>query len=333
MSHLGLDIGSHTTKVVQLEREGESWRLVAAGVVATPQPGILVESDKAIVDTTQSVKKLLDDAHISERNVVFSVPETHTYTRLVSFPPLNEAEIASAVEWQIESYIPLPKKDAIYDHQVVTRTEQGTEVLVVAVARKLVDRYLKIIEQLGLTPEAVETELLALSRSIAPSQKRCVLIDFGASSTDIGIATNKQLLLTRSFPTAGEALTRAVAQGIGVHATQAEEYKRTYGLLIDQLEGKVKQVLDPVISVIVDEVKKTAAYWQNDHPNQPIEIVVLSGGSAGLPGLVSTATTLLGIEVTIADPFAGVTKEEQAAKTLAPYAPLYAVAVGLAMRV
>lgn len=329
----GLDIGSHSVKVVQLAKEGEKWRLLAAGLAPTPSPGIASESEKAHIAVAEAIKKLLNDAKITERNVVFALPEAEVYTRLVSFPPLTEAEVASAIEWQVESYIPIPKKDAIYDHQIVNKTEKGVEVLLVASPKLIVSKYMKVLDLVSLNPLAAETELIALSRSIAPVNKRCLVVDFGASSTDIAVAVNKQVMFSRSFPTGGEAFTRAVAQGIGVQVPQAEEYKKTYGLTETQLEGKVKQSIEPVVSVFIDELKKAIAYWANDHPNEPVETAVLSGGSAGLPALVPILTNKLGIEVTIGDPFATVLKDERVAKSLASYAPLYAIAVGLAMRI
>ena len=68
-----------------------------------------------------------------------------------------------------------------------------------------------------------------LSRSICPSDQTVLVSDFGARSTNIAIVRNGNLMMTRSIPTAGDALTRAVSQGLGIEAQQAEEYKKTYG--------------------------------------------------------------------------------------------------------
>lgn len=332
MASIGLDIGSHSIKAVALNREGKVWRLIAAGVAATPSPGISAESEKALVAVSEAIKKLFSDAKINDKKVSLALPEPIVYTRLIPFPPLSDTEVSSAMEWQIESYIPIPKRDAFYDHQIVSRSEKEVEVLLVAAPKGTVEKYMRVVEQANLEPVSIETELIALSRSIAPPNKRAIVVDLGASSTDAAVVINGQLVFSRSFPTAGEALTRAVAQAIGVQTHQAEEYKRTYGLESSQLEGKVKQAIDPVLSVVVDELKKAAGFWENDHPNQPIEAVILSGGTAGLPELIPILTNFLGTEVIIGDPFARVVRDEKVAKALASYAPLYAIAVGLAMK-
>lgn len=328
---LGIDIGSHSIKVVELEQEKNRWRLISAGIAQAPAPGIISENERDLVAVAQAIKKLTSDAKISEKKAVVSLPESKVYTRLVLFPPLSDQEIASAIGWQIEGYIPIARKDAIYDHQVVQKTDRGVEVLVVAVPKTVVSKYMKILELSEFIPLAIETELLALARSVALPQKRCLVVDIGATSTDVAVVVNQQLMFSRSIPTAGQALTRAISVGIGVEHQQAEQYKQTYGLT-PELQGKVKQALDPIVAVLVDEIKKAIGFWKEDHASSPIDTVLLSGGTAGLPALVPLLSGALGSEVIIGNPFANVVLDPNSSKALTPYATLYSIAVGLAMR-
>lgn len=327
----GIDIGTSSIKIAQLKVEGNKWRLVAAGITHTPPSGLMSESERDVVSLAEAIKKLLSDAKITTREAVVSLPETKVFTRIVSFPAMSDPEVSSAVGWQIESFIPIAKKDAVYDHEVVGRDEKGVQVLLVAVPKIIVQKYMRILNAANLIPAAFETELLALSRSIAPPQKRVLLVDFGATSTDLAVVVNQRLMFSRSFSTAGQALTRAVATGIGVEEKRAEEYKRAYGLG-SQLQGKVKQALDPVLFVIVDEIKKAMGFWLEEHRSEPIEAVVVVGGTAGLPSLTPLLAEALKIEVDVGNPFSEVLLDPTSQKTLLPYAPLYAIAVGLAMR-
>lgn len=330
--HFGLDIGSSSIKVVSLRKNQGAWKLVAAGMAATPSPGLASDSEKVLTAISQSIIKLVNDAKINEKNVVFALPENYVYTRTVNFPPLTDTEIDSAIEWQIESYIPIPKKDAVYDHQIISRSEKSVEVFIVASAKRIVDKYTSVIQMANLAPIAVETELIALSRSVAVPNRRCLILDFGSSTLDIAIVLNKQVVFSRSIPTGGEALTRAIAQAIGVQPAQAEEYKRTYGLSGSQLEGKVKQAVAPLLGGILDELKKAISFWKSDHPDFPIETIIVSGGTSALPDLVSLLTEQLNIEVSVGDPLSNITKDPLTSKALASYAPFYSIAVGLAMR-
>jgi type IV pilus assembly protein PilM len=334
---VGLDIGTKTIKIVELEKEGAAFSLSASGIVGFSGNSVeKIVDDKEMSTFAQVIKKLHAETGASGHDVVVSIPEQGAFTRTVTFPLLTDAEIASAVKWELEQYIPIPASEAISQHIILERDEKSSPpsvlVLLVAAPRVLVEKYTKLVQMAGLNPIAVETELIALTRALAPPDKTVLLIDLGANSTDIAIAKNSMLCFSRSIPLAGEAFTRAVSQGLGVNATQAEEYKKTYGLVSTQLEGKVKTALDPVLRLIVDEIKKAVSFYQSEQKGEAPTAIQVSGGTSGMPQIITSLTELLGIEVSVANPFAKVNVDPETAKKLAPNAPLYSIAVGLAMR-
>lgn len=334
---VGLDIGSKTIKMVELSSEGKTMRLQAAGVLGYKGANIeRLEDEKDFVAISQVVAKLHKEAKISAKDVVLSLPENAVFTRTIKFPPLSDAEIASAVKWEAEQYIPIPLSQAIIQHQILERREKATppdvEVLLIAAPRSLVEKYVKIVHLAHLTPLAVETDLIALVRALAPPDKTVLLIDFGANSTDLAISKNGMLSFSRSIPTAGEALTRAVAQALGVESQQAEEYKRTYGLSGKKLEGKVKEAMESVFKIVIDEIKKAIHYYQSEEQGDAPKSVILSGGTSGLPEALPVLTSLLEVEVEIGNPFKNISLDKEMGKSLASYAPLYSIAVGLALR-
>ena len=334
---VGLDIGSRTIKIVELAKEGNVWRLRASGVIGFQGVAPEKATDASELTALATViKKLHKEAGVSSKEVAIALPESQVFTRTVKFPPLTDQEIASAVKWEAEQYIPIPIAEAIVQHQVIERRDTTAPpevvVLLVAAPKSLVEPYTRVVQLAGLSVVGVETELLALSRSLAPQVQTVLLVDFGARSTDIAIVKNGQLSFTRTIPTAGEAFTRAVAQSLGVELSQAEEYKRAYGLSGSQLEGKIKGALDPVFRIVVEEMKKAIHFYQSEEKGEAPKSLILSGGTAGLPEALSLLTKMMGIEVLIGNPFAKISVDPEAAKSLASFAPLYAIAVGLAMR-
>lgn len=334
---VGIDIGSKTIKIVELQKEGTGVTLSASGIVG--YSGQTVEKmvdDKEFAVLGDVVKKLHSEAGVSSKEVVIALPEQQVFTRTIKFPLLTDAEIASAVKWESEQYIPIPVNEAIIQHSILARNETSTPpeviVLLVAAPRVVIEKYTKVVSAAGLTTQAVETELIALTRSLAPTDKTVLLLDLGANSTDIAIARNGLLSFSRSIPIAGEAFTRAVSQGLGISAVQAEEYKKTYGLETKELEGKIKVSLEPVLRMVVDEVKKAINFYQTEEKGDAPTAVILSGGSSGMPQMISTLSSLLGLEVLVANPFSKIAVDPETAQRLAPYAPLYSVAAGLAMR-
>lgn len=334
--YVGIDIGSKTIKIVELAREGEKLRLKASGIVGhnSPVPEQLKE-DKEFGILADSIKKLYKEAKVASKSISIALPESQVYTRTIRFPLLTDSEIASAVKWEAEQYIPIPVNDAVIQHQIIEKKESSPAqvvVLLVAAPKTLVEKYIKVIEMSGFTVNAVETELIALVRSLAPKDQTVMIVDLGARSTNIAISKNAQLVFSRSIPTAGEAFTRAVTQILGVQEAQAEEYKRTYGLSEEQLEGKIKVAIEPVFKMIVDEIKKAIHYYQAEEKGNAPTSVILAGGTAGMPEIASGFTQMLGIEVVVGNPFSSVEVDPEAVKALAGYAPYYSTSVGLAMR-
>lgn len=335
--NVGIDIGSKTIKLVELSKTSAGYRLNASGVVAYNGPGVNeMNDDKEYGNLCGVVKKLKKEAKIESKDASIALPESLVYTRIIKFPLLTDAEIASAVKWEAEQYIPIPVTEAVIQHQVVERRENTTPaqvlVLLVAAPKALVEKYAKVIETCGMNLVSVETELLALVRALAPADQTVLIVDFGAKATDIAVSRRGILSFSRSIPTAGDALTRALEQGLGVAAGQAEEYKRTYGLSSVQLEGRVKIALDPVFRLIAEEIKKTIHYYQSEERGEVPSSVILSGGSSNMPEAMTALTKYLGMEVIMGNPFEKVTLDPQAAKILAGYAPLYSIAAGLAMK-
>ncbi|RJR30412.1 type IV pilus assembly protein PilM [Candidatus Microgenomates bacterium] len=335
---VGLDIGTKSIKVVELNQDGNKFSLKSAGAVgyvgAPIEPNL--QDEKEIAALGSIIKKLMQDAKVTGKDVSISLPESQVFTRMLKFPMLTDQEISSAVKWEAEEYIPIPLKEAIVEHSILDRLESSNPpqvvVLLIAVLKTLVEKYVEVVNAAGLNVISVETELLSMVRSLAVPEKTIMVVDFGAKSTDIAVARNMQLYFSRSIPTAGDAFSRAVGQALGVNMQQAEQYKRAYGLSEGQLEGKVGRAIAPILKVVSEEIKKASHYYQMEVKADPVEMVMLAGGSAGIPGMAPMLSNLLNIEVTIGSPFTRVTVDPTSASSLANYAPLYSVAVGLAMR-
>lgn len=333
---VGLDIGSKTIKMVELAKDGGKWKLRSSGVVGySGSPIEHMQDEKELTALAGLIKKLHKEANVSSKDILIALPEPQVFTRTIKFPLLTDQEVASAVKWEAEQYIPIPINEAIIQHQILERRENASPpevlVLLVAAPRVLVEKYVKVAQTAGLTVSAVETELMSLVRALAPLDRTVLLVDFGARSTDIAIAKNGLLSFSRSVPTAGEAFTRAVAQSLGVEQKQAEEYKRTYGLSGSKLEGKVSGALAPVFRLVADEIKKAIQFYQTEEGGDPPQTIILSGGTAGLPEAISTLSKSIGLEVVVGNPFTKVTLDSETAKKIAPYVPLYSIALGLAL--
>ena len=337
-SLLGIDIGSHSIKLIEIGREKEIVTLLSAGSVPTPTKAL---SSKVAADSeaiAYVIKQLVRDTGAKSEKVNIALPESQVFTRVIEVPQLSNRELTSAIQWEAEQYIPLPLDQVNMDFTILrdakTTANGKMEVLLIAAPKVLIERYMTILELADLTPMFAETEVVASSRAIAASVsslKNVVLISIGAQTTEITILHGGIIAFTRSISAGGEALSRALSQSLDFTVVQAEEYKKTYGLQRGLLEGKLVTAMEPIMATILNELKRAVAFFGEKYAADRIEAVILSGGTAKLPGVVSYITEQIAIETQIANPWIGVQKEARFA-VLEAEGPTFAVAAGLAMR-
>lgn len=334
----GLDIGTHTIKAVVLSHREKNPKLISLGSVPSPQPGLLSDSDVDLEHTATTIKELLNSVKAPADSVVISLPEAKVFTRVVSdLPFLTDEELSSSIKYSAEEFVPIPVDQVNLFWQILERSkEEGkTVVFVVASPKTVINKYIKVLEMAGFKPMALETDLIAAARSLTennPNTPLSLLIDFGSSSTDFAVVNKGLVILTRSIATGGAALTRAIAQYLNFEVLQAEEYKKVYGLLENQLEGKIHLAIKPLVDIIISEARRTLQAYQSKNPQSIIKRIILSGEGAKMPGLVVYIASEIGLETQEADPWYQIQKDEEIIKKLSADAPSYSVAVGLALR-
>lgn len=339
--NVGLDIGFSSIKVVALSKDSGQPKLISLGAIAAPQPGMISDADPDLETTALAIKKLLAAAKIEQNEVIVALPESKVFTRVIDdLPYLSDQELTSAIRYAAEEFIPMPLSDVNLNWQVLSRSEGKTKnvkivVLVIASPKNAILKYLKVLSMASLRPKALETEIIAVTRSLVgnnPFSPSSLIIQLGANTTDFAAVSKGLIWLTRSISTGGAALTRVLAQQFNFEISQAEEYKKVYGMNEDQLEGKVYDALKPMMDVISGEGKRVIQAFQTKYPQNPIKRVVLSGGGAKMPGLVIYLANTLNLEVQEADPWYLITKDKSLVGKLSQDAPSYSVAVGLALR-
>lgn len=310
MNPVAIDIGTYSLKAISAKTKGI--QIEIARIVEAPnQLGMSVPTDEV---NKEKLMKLIEafftDHSLPKSDVRLAFPESMVSTKVISIPNLTDAELASAIGWQAEQYIPIPKEDLTLEYQVLYRppkTDRDAQmrVLLVGVRRSVVEMFVDMFLSIGVEPTFLETQTIALLRAMRISVADPVTLTahLGFSTTDISIVRQGELAFVFSHPQGGMLLTRALENVLGLAIQQAEEYKRTYGLDPQFFEGKVNQALLPGIKNIIDQLRKAMHFYTTQYPQEAVQLIYLSGGSAQLSGLVSYAASNLGVEVLLANPF------------------------------
>jgi type IV pilus assembly protein PilM len=334
---LGLDIGTSFIKAAQISAENGVNQLLAAGFIASPS-NVLTSTnphDEQVLAT--AINRLAHDMKISTIDVSASLPSSKVITRVVEMPLMSEQELSSSIKWEAEQYIPLPLSRVKIDYEIISVNQETNKmkVLLVAAPISIIEKYMRIISLAGLTPVALETEILSVARSISvssPQLTNVLVLAIGATTSEVAVLHNQILIFTKSFPIGGNTFTRSIAQELGFELPQAEEYKKSYGLDESKLEGKIAKTILPLFSNIFAEMEKTVVYFKEQYPKEELKNVIICGGGAKLPGLIMAVTKHLGLDAQIINPFENLAIDSKILPALMPEAPMYTVAVGLGLK-
>ncbi len=305
----GLDIGTTSIKALSIKKSGNILSIESLGIGPTPTKGIMSESPEDLAKFTDAIKQVINSAGIKQKEVNIALPESQVYTKIIEMPSLSEKELAAALKYEMEQYIPLPLDQVKTDWQILGPTSnqsKTTRVLLVAASLSLIKKYEQIAEQLGFVPATIETEMLSVHRSVFPlvnTQSSNIIVHMGAATTNIAVVENGEIVMVFTVDKGGIAITRAISLDLGIDISQADSYKKAYGLSKDAFEGKIGKSLFPILESILGDIRKTMLLYKEKNPNQQITQLILSGGSAQLPGVDIFFTNQLNLQVVLGSAF------------------------------
>lgn len=338
---LGVDVGKSAIKAVELRRTPRGVEMSRFGIAPTPARAV---EGGAILDRTavaRAVAALLRRSGIRRRRAVVAVTGPNVLARVLRLPPIPEQEVKQAIRWEAERHLPIPVEEAVLDVQTVGETtedgQRQIEVLLAAAPERLVVTHIETLAQAHLFVEAIEVGALAMTRALlgrSPTGTQ-VLINLGASTTDVAIVRGGVPLFTRTIPTGGDAITEALATQLRIDTAKAEQTKLRHGLGFgESAESGATYASDVLAAVeeLVTQLRRSLDFFRAQFPGASLGGAVLCGGGARMRHLDSHLATELELPVTIGTPFTDVHPApaiEQAARDLAPQ---LVVAAGLALR-
>ncbi len=336
----GLDIGFRNIKVMQLhaKKDKASYSVVGYGRTSYEEAWIKKGEIVNFEGVAAATKKLFDEGltgKITTKRVAFSVPGAYTFSRIISLPKeVSEKDTHDAIQTEMQQYLPSPIEELYTDYSMVDSLSNERRVLTVAVPRTIIDSYMKFANILGLEVIAIEPSTGASNRLFSMTDQHSVpsvLIDFGATSTDITIYDNN-LVVTGTVTGGGEHYTNAIMQTLNVTEQEAHTIKTRYGLNLSKKQAEIRDAIKPFIEELTKEIKRMIRYYEervNDQ-NKKIGQVVTFGGGANIPGLTDYLTNALRLPVRSCDPWSTITFDHLKPIPLAE-SGLYVTTAGLSL--
>jgi len=293
-------------------------------------------------EVADAVRRLVKKSGTKTKNVAMALPPSAVITKkIVLSGGLTDQELEQQVEAEASQYIPFPLEEVSLDFCIVGPSANGSgdvEVLIAASRREKVQDIQGLAEAAGLKPVIVDVESyasrLAASRLISNLPNRgagsiVALFEVGAMTTSMQVIRDDELLYDRDQAFGGAQLTQMIIRQYGFSQEEAETKKRSNELPEDF--GMV--VLQPFIDSLVQEVGRALQFFFTSTTHNKVDVVMLAGGSASLPGLTAAVTRQTGFACSIVNPFEGMEVASNiSADKVSREAPSYLTSCGLALR-
>jgi type IV pilus assembly protein PilM len=314
---IGLDIGSHSIKIVGLKMASRGPYLTALGIKEIPRR----KDEEDTQPLIETLKTLLKEVPLKTKRVRVTVSGRGVNLIPLTLPSMPRIEMLEAIRWEVKNQLPFPIETARIDFHILDEfVEEGVkklDLMVVACPNHLIDQTLSIVEGAGLQTSHLDIAPFALWDAFALDDKAGIeevvaLIDLGAEKTGIHLFKNGKLQFSRDVAPAGDDITRAIMEGLGHEADprllyeQAEKIKQSIRIPFEDDSGKFDEAprpigkaevqeestpqstslwMRPVLERLVSEIGRSLDYYRTQFNAERVNRLLLTGGGANLKNI------------------------------------------------
>jgi len=337
-SLVGLDIGSHSVKIAELQSQAKGHRLVNWGI-STPLAEAIVDGEimdrQLVVD---AISNLLESRGITARNVVASVSGRAVIVKKITMNRLSADDAQHAVYWEAEQHVPYDINDVSLDFEILgpaPNDPKMMQVLLVAAKKEMVMSFADLIREAGLQPLIVDVDSFATQNALeanydfSPSDVVATL-NVGAEITNINITQGGVPYFTKDLQVGGHSFIEAAQRKFNLSQTEAAAAVRGESGAGFEIAPLVEQACESLATAL----ERAQAYLRTAAEAGAVTRIMLCGGSALTPGLPEFLNRRFGVPAEIANPLARVAYDPGlfAGQDVMRVAPLLTVGIGLALR-
>jgi len=350
---VGLDIGSHSIKLVEIAQTKRGRLLQNFGVIHTP-PGAVLEGaikDPAAIAT--AINRLYKNLRVRNSNVTVSLSGYSVIAKKITIDRMEESKIEVVIQQEAEKYIPYDINEVNLDfavldaaHEPWTEKERKEgpkggnqmDVLLVAAKRDVIDEYVGLIQAADLNPVVMDADIFALQNAVEislPEPEKCfAIINLGASELEINVVSRGVSIFSRDSSYGGGQITEAIRSEFKVDMREAEQIKLGGKGLDAKQEAVLSRIFSHAVASWAKEIKRAIDFVSSTRVGDPVQKIVVSGGSCRINGLQEYLEMEAGVPVEALNPFRNLVIDHRRfdAAYLEHMALQAGVAVGLALR-
>lgn len=353
---IGIDLGEHSVKAVQLHTLRSHLRVRAAASAAMPHdtPPAHEGYHQAVQDT---LARLLEQGAFAGRRVVVGLPASVVQFKNLRLPKMPPGELPAAVEWEARQHLEpdqQPVEIQFFDAGEVRQGQEvRQEVILMTASSPFIEAHLQMLSRLGLEPVALEVAPSALMRSARATagpegDELRVAIDVGYAFSKVLIGRGQRVLFFKLIDIAGRHWDEAVAQQLKLPRHEAGEVRRRLGREAaqdpaeadqaprsrsqEEAQQAVQDAVRPLLHELAREASLCLRYYGVTFRGQRPRQIALTGGESRQPGLAQALAQQMGVEVRTGAQALTVDLSDAPTQALREHPAAWAVAMGLSLR-
>ena len=289
-------------------KDGKKPQVLAYATIDLPRDKVTASLENSDSYLESKLVELIDKklvGKLSGHYVSVSIPTANTFSRVIRLPIEAEKDLASAIDLEIEQYIPIPKDLLVSDYSITSRTNKNLEVLICATPKNIVNRVVDIVRTIQLEPILIEPSMHSISRLLYKNEAgylRTIVLDIGLTGTDIAVL-DKIIKATSSIQIGGNTFTMSIAKSMDIPVERAHQLKLLKGFNKSPEQKEITKALEPDMEVIITEIKKLLRYYEERLEGKPIEQIIITGVGSNVAGLGDYFTNALYLPVRLANPW------------------------------
>ena len=338
---IGIDIGSSSIKLVELNKTKKGFKLEKLAIAPLPPEAIVDEALMDSVTIIAAIRDLIAMSKIKTKDVVISISGHSVIVKKITLPLMTEAELKESLQWEAERYIPFDIKDVYLDFKI-TGGSQGNpalmDVVLVAAKREVVDDCVSVMMESGLNPVVIDIDAFALENMLAINYElekgeTVTIANVGASVTNMNILANNISEFTRDIFKGGNQFTEQIQRELHVDHEEAEKIKMGHQVDIPS-SPLIENILKTTSESLAIEIGNSLDFFKSTTTDGKISKLYLSGGGSKIKGFDLILQQHIGIPVEVVNPFKKIEYDEKKfdLEYLKEIGSIMAVGVGLASR-
>src|SRR5436309_7175708 len=338
-SLVGLDIGSHSVKLAEVESQAnKGYRLVNWGI-SPPLGEAIVDGEimdrQLVVD---AIVNLLESRAIRTRNVAASVSGRAVIVKKITMNRLSADDAQQAVYWEAEQHVPYDINDVSLDFEILGASPNDPkqmQVLLVAAKKDMVMSFSDLMREAGLQPIIVDVDSFAAQNALQANydfgtEEVVAILNIGAEITNINIVQGGVPYFTKDLQVGGHSFIEAAQRKFNL--SQSEAAAAVRGESGAALE--IAPVIEQACEGLATALERAQAYLRTAGEAGAVSRIMLCGGGALTPDLAEFLNRRIGVPTEIANPLARIAYDPAlfAGQDVMKAAPFPTVGLGLALR-